>query len=154
MSLKEKIKEDLKLAMKEKRELEVSVLRQLLAVALTREKEKKFKEEGEDVQLTEEEFLAVISSEAKKRRESIESFTKGKRNDLAEKEKEELVILEKYLPEQLPEEEIKKLAEAVITEVGAERVKDVGKVMAGLMPKVKGRADGSLVGRVVNQLLQ
>lgn len=162
--MKQKIKADLKSAMKTKRELEISVLRMVLADILNKEKEKRYKigkqnsgleekELEERSQLTDEEIIEVLSSEAKKRKDSIEQFEKGGRHDLAEKEKQEIEILKKYLPEQLPKSEIKKLAEEVIKEIDAKEIKDMGKVMAQLMPKLKGRADGSTVGQVVKQLL-
>jgi len=167
MDPKEKIKQDLNTALKGRKELEVSVLRQLLAAILNKEKEKRFKiKEEKDVQLTDEETMEVISSEAKKRRESIVEFGKGKRQDLVEKEKKELEILEKYLPsqilqnktwegepEQLSEEEIKTLVKVAIEKVGAKEMKDLGKVMQELIPQVKGKADGSLVGKIVKELL-
>ncbi|PIV45127.1 MAG: hypothetical protein COS25_01435, partial [Candidatus Nealsonbacteria bacterium CG02_land_8_20_14_3_00_37_10] len=154
MDPKEKIKQDLNTALKGRKELEVSVLRQLLAAILNKEKEKRFKiKEEKDVQLTDEETMEVISSEAKKRRESIVEFGKGKRQDLVEKEKKELEILEKYLPsqilqnktwegepEQLSEEEIKTLVKVAIEKVGAKEMKDLGKVMQELIPQVKGKA--------------
>lgn len=154
MELKKRIQQDLNSALKEKRELEVSVLRQLLAAILNKEKEKRFKiKEEKDVQLTDEEVIEVISSEAKKRREAIELYVRGSRPELAEKEKKELEILQRYLPEQLSEEEIKKLAKEAINKTGAKEIKDMGRAMAELMPKVKGRADGSLVGKIVKELL-
>jgi len=154
MNLKEKIKSDLNFALKEKKEAEVSVLRQLLAAVLNKEKEKRYKsKEEKDIQLTDEEITEVISSEAKKRKESIEGFEKGNRQDLAEKEKKELEILKKYLPEQMSQDEIKKLAEEAIKKVGAKEQKDMGRVMAELMPKTKGRADGSLVSKIVKEIL-
>jgi len=166
MSLKEKIIQDLSSATKEKKETEVSVLRQLSAAILNKEKEKRFKltKEKPDIsekdlekesQLgTDEEIVEVIFSEAKKRKEAILEFEKGERQDLAEKEKKELEILQKYLPEQLSEEEIKKLVKEVIKKVGAKEIKDTGKVMAEMMPQVKGRADGNLVSKVVKELLE
>ena len=154
MDLKGKIKQNLSAALKEKRTLEVLVLRQLLAAILNKEKEKRFKaKEEKDIQLTDEEVIEVISSEAKKRRESIVEFEKGKRQDLVEKEKKELEILKKYLPEQLSEKEIRKLVEEAISETGAKEIKDMGKVMSELMPKVRGKADGSLVSKIVKELL-
>lgn len=154
MELKEKIKLNLNSALKEKRTLEVLVLRQLLAAILNKEKEKRFKtKEEKDIQLTDEEVIEVISSEAKKRRESIVEFGKGKRQDLVEKEKKELEILEKYLPEQLPEEEIRKLIKEAIEKTDAKEIKDMGKVMAELMPKIKGKADGTLVSKIVKESL-
>lgn len=166
MELKEKIRLNLNSALKEKRTLEVLVLRQLLAAILNKEKEKRFKaKEEKDIQLTDEEVIEVISSEAKKRRESIVEFEKGKRQDLVEKEKKELEILEKYLPEQLPEEEIRKLIKEAIEKTDAKEIKDYnpsttrqgkniyGKVMAELMPKIKGKADGTLVSKIVKEFL-
>jgi len=161
MGLREKIQEDLKEALKEKRELETLVLRQLSAAFLNREKEKRFKLSKEkpsadlekEGQLEEEEAMEVVSSESKKRKESISEFEKGERRDLAEKEKKELAILEKYLPEQMPEEELKKLVREAIERVGASDQKDMGKVMAELMPKVKGKAEGSLVSKTVKDFL-
>jgi len=164
MVLKEKIQEDLTTVLREKKELELSVLRMLLSAVINRETEKKtkiwkakpelspekIKKEG---QLTDEEIFEVIASEIKKRKESIELFEKGKREDLVKKEKAEAEILQKYLPEQLSEEAIKKLVEEAIAKVGAKEIKDMGKVMAELMPQVKGKADGSLVSKIVKELL-
>jgi len=103
--------------------------------------------------LTDEETLEAVSYEAKKRKESIAEFEKGGRNDLVEKEKKELAILKTYLPEQLAEEEIKKLVKEAVEKTGAKEPKDMGKVMAELMPKTKGRADGNLVSKVVKESL-
>jgi len=165
MIFKTKIQEDLIEAVKKKAELESLVLRQLLAAILNKEKEKRYKiskekeelaekELGKESQLTDEEVVEVISSEAKKRKESILEFEKGKREDLVEKEKKELGILKRYLPAQLSEQEIQKLAKEVIEKVEAKEPKDMGKVMAELMPKIKGRAEGSLVSKIVKELLQ
>lgn len=152
--LKEEIKSDLNKALKEGDEIKRSTLRMLLAAVLNKEKEKKYKEKlEEDTELADEEIIDVISSEAKKRKESIIEYEKGERQSLAEKEKAELEILQKYLPEQLPEEEVKKLAKEIVEEVGAQDIKDMGKVMAELMPKLKGRADGGLVSKIVKELL-
>jgi len=170
MNLTEKIRFNLNSALKEKKTLEILVLRQLLAAILNKEKEKRFKtKEEKDVQLTDQETVEVISSEAKKRREAIVEFGKGKRQDLVEKEKKELEILEKYLPERLvkedkssfppfaaarvSEEEIRKLAKEAIEKSGAKEIKDTGKVMQELMPKFRGRTDGNLVLKIVKELL-
>jgi len=162
--LKERIQNDLKGAVKNREELKSSVLRLLLAAIFNKEKEKRYrlskqkpefeeKDLEKESQLTGEEVIDVISSEIKKRKESIELFEKGKRDDLVEKERKEKEILEKYLPAQLTEEEIKKLTKEAIEKVGATEMKDMGKVMAELMPKVKGRADGNLVSKIVKELL-
>jgi len=164
MNLKEKIEEDFKKALKEKRKVEVSTLRMLKAAIFNKEKEKRYKISKEkpdlsgeqlekESQLRDEEVLEVVSSEIKKRKESILEFEKGERQDLVEKETKEKEILKKYLPEQLSEEEIKKLAMKVIEKIEAKEPKDVGKVMAELMPKVKGKADGILVSKIVKGLL-
>jgi len=164
MKLKEKIQEDLKKSQKERDELKVSVLRLLLSSILNKEKEKRYKiyqmntnivekELNDKSNLSDEEILEVVSSEIKKRREAALEFEKGKRQDLAEKEKKEMEILKSYLPEQMSEEEIRKLVKDIISKVGAKEQKDIGKVMAQLMPKVKGKADGSLVSGIVKELL-
>ena len=158
--LKEKILQNLNAALKEKKGLETSVLRMLLAAILNKEKEKRyriFKETSNlpfaAARLTDEEIIEVISAEAKKRRESIEGFQKGNRQELADKEKKELEILEKYLPEQLSQEELKKLVQEAIAKVGAKEMRDMGKIMQELMPKIKGKADGSSVSKTVKELL-
>jgi hypothetical protein len=163
-SLKEKIQSDFKKALKVKNKAEISTLRLLSAAILTREKEKRQKiaktEQGlsekelqEKSQLSDEEVLEVLSSEAKKRKEAIQEFEKGGRGDLVQKEKAELKILEKYLPEQLSDEELRDLVQNIIKETGASTLKDLGKVMAVLMPKIKGRADGSRVAKLVREIL-
>jgi hypothetical protein len=132
---------------------------------LNKEKEKRYglskknpnaseQELEKDSQLTDEEILDVISSEAKKRREAAEGFEKGGRTESAEKEKKELDILLKYMPAQMSEEEIRNLVKESVEKVGAKEIKDMGKVMAELMPKTKGRADSSLVSRLVKESLQ
>ncbi len=154
MSLKEKIQSELNLSIKGNKPLAVSVFRQLLAAFLNKEKEKRFKsKEEKEALLTDEEAMEVIAFEAKKRKESIVEFEKGNRKDLADKEKEELAILSVYLPEQMPEEEIRKLVKEAIEKTGASEMKDMGKVMQELMPKVKGKADGNLVGQIVKEFL-
>lgn len=154
MELEKRIKLDLNSAMIGKRELEVSVLRQLLAAVFNKEKEKRFKSKEErDVPLTEKELIEVISSEAKKRTEAIEFYVKGNRPELTEKEKKELEILKKYLPQQLSEDDVRKLVKDAVEKTGAKDMKDMGKVMAELMPKVKGMADGNLVSKIVKEAL-
>lgn len=161
--LKEKINEDLKKAQQEKNELVVLVLRGLNAAVHNKEIEKRTKlsKEEKDIEklkeeskLIEEEIMEVVSSEAKKRKEAIEEFKKGDRDDLAEKEEKELKILKKYLPEQMSEEQIKEEAKKVIEELGATDPQDTGKVMGALMPKLKGKAEGGLVNKIVSDLLR
>ena len=145
--MKQNIQEELKAALLQRDELKTGTLRMLLAALVNKEKEKN---EGP---LTEEQTQGVILSEAKKRKEAIEAFTKGGRPEMAEKERKELEILQKYLPEQLAEEEVRKLVEEAIAQTGAATPQDMGKVMAALMPKVKGKADGAFVSALVNELL-
>lgn len=155
MNLKEKIRQDLNSFLKEKKELEVSVLRLLIAAILNKEKDKRYQlKEGQDISLTDEEVIKVIISEAKKRKEAILNFEKGKRKDLAEKEKKELMVLQRYLPEQISEQEIKSLAQEVIRKLGVKDIKDMGKVMAELMSKIRNRADGSVISNIVRQLFK
>lgn len=146
MNLKEKIDQELKEAMRSKDERKLSALR-MLKTAIRRAEVDKMRE------LTEEEIIAVIADEAKKRREAIEEFTRGGREDLALQEKEELAVLETYLPKPLSREEIEELARQAIKEVGATDPRQLGQVMKILMPKVKGRADGTLVNQIVRELL-
>lgn len=164
MDLREQINKELNEAFKGKEELKVSVLRMLTAALLNKEKEKRYKiskensgmeekELAEKSALSNEEVVDVISSEVKKRKESAQEYEKAGRTELAEKEKKETEILQKYLPEQLSEEEVKKLVQEAIQQTGAKDQKDMGKVMGALMPKVKGKADGGLVSKIVKELL-
>ncbi len=162
---KKKISQNLKIALKEKREIEVSVLRMVLAAILNKEKEKRYRlnkekpdwdqeELEKESQLTEEEIISILSIEAKKRKESIIAFEKGERKDLVEKEKKELDILKKYLPEQLSKEELYQVIKQVIAETGVKEIKDMGKVMKEVMLKVAGQADGNRVSGIVKELLK
>jgi len=157
--LKDKINDDYKQAFKESRTSEVSVLKMLKAALLNKEKEKQYQiAKGEksslDGKLAEEETIDVISVEIKKMRDSLALFEKGGRDDLAQSAKKEIEILLRYLPEQLGEDEIKKMVSEAISQTGAQSVKDMGKVMGVLMPKVKGKADSGLVGKLVKDALQ
>jgi len=156
--LKDKINDDYKRVFKEKREGEVSVLKMLKAAVLNKEKDKEFaaNKAGESIAaaaLSDEEILDVVSSEIKKLRDSLALFEKGGRNDLADRAKSEIEILLRYLPEQLGEDEIKKLVAGAIAQTGAGTVKDMGRVMGILMPKIKGKADSGLVGKMVKEAL-
>jgi len=108
---------------------------------------------GKDAVLTEEELAAVLQKQAKQRQESIEAYQKGGRDDLVRKEQGELELIKGYLPEQLGEDQIRELAQTAIQETGAAGAADMGKVMGALMPKVQGQADGSVVSRIVKELL-
>lgn len=160
--LREKINEEIKKAMQEKNELLLLVLRGVNATIHNREIEKRtklsktekdIKKLEEQSKLSEEEELEAVVSEAKKRKEAIIEFEKGGRQDLVEKEQKELEILKKYLPEQISEEQIKEEAKKVIEEIGAAGPKDTGRVMSVLMPKLKGKAEGGAVSKIVGELL-
>ena len=153
MALDQEIRNDARQAIKEKEELRSSVLRMLTSALEDKEREKRYKHGQGAGSLSEEEVLEAVSYEAKKRKEAIIGFEKGGRPEMAEKEKKELEILQKYLPEQLSEEKIKELTKEAIKESGAETIQDIGKVMKELMPKLKGRADGGLVNGIVRELL-
>ena len=164
MILKEKILQDLKTAQKARDELSLTTLRMLKAALnnkhiekrtkLTKDKNESTQDLEKESELSEEEIIKVISSEVKKRKESIESFEKGKRQDLVEKEKKEMEVLQNYLPEQLSEEQLKKIVQESITELGAADIKDMGRVIKQVMDKVGVRADGSQVASLVKEYLQ
>lgn len=148
-SLTQQLQTDLIEAQKAKDALKVSVLRFLLSAVKNREIElRPLNKEMDD-----NEVIGVISKQVKQRAESIVEFEKGGRKDLVDKETAELAILKSYLPSQLSEEVLKIVQEAV-TQAGAKSPSDMGKVMAILMPKVKGKADGSLVSRLVKEEIQ
>jgi len=146
MSLKAEIQEAVKIAMKSGDQITLSTLRLLLS-ALHNEEIRVRKDLGV------EEIQKIISTLCKQRGEAIEMFRKGERVDLAEKEEAELVVLKRYLPQQLSEEEITALIRASIDESGAKGVGDLGKVMKVLMPKVSGRSDGKRVNEIAKALL-
>jgi hypothetical protein len=147
MSLQQRLDDDLKVAMKSSDNLKTSALRMVKAAIKNKQIEKMR-------ELSEEEIISVISTLSKQRRESIELFSKGGREDLTEKEKRELSILQSYLPSQLTPEELDRLIIDAIKEASAEGVKDIGKVMRILMPRLKGSADGKVVNQRVTELLQ
>jgi len=137
----------MKLALKSKDELTLSTVRLLLSSVSYAQIEK-------GGQLTDDEVLQVLSREAKKRKESIEAAERAGRTDVAEREKAELQIINKYLPEQLSEAEVEALAREIAAEVGAVDIKDRGKVMGPLMQRIRGRADGKLASQVVERILR
>lgn len=146
MSLQEKIAAALKEAMRSKDQAVITSMRLLLTAMKVREKEVC---RG----LRDDEILAVISSQIKQRRESIEQYRKGGRADLAQAEESELQVLQSYLPAQLSEEELAKEVDGIIAEVGAASAKDLGKVMKVAMAKLAGRADGRTVNALVKARL-
>ncbi|MBI4812780.1 GatB/YqeY domain-containing protein [Candidatus Falkowbacteria bacterium] len=160
--LKPTIQNDLKTAMKNKDAFLLSVLRMVSAAIKNKELEKRTRlSKSESVekldelsQLTEEEILGVVASEAKKRKDAALEFESGGRPELAEKELKEAEFLKKYLPEQMLEDEIRKLVIEAVQKVGATSPQEMGKVMGALMPQVKGRADGGSVNRIVKEELE
>lgn len=104
--------------------------------------------------LTEEDELAVVRSEAKKRRDAIEAYTKAGRNELADKEQSELKVLEEFLPQQMSDEELTNIVKAVITELGATSMADMGKVIGSVIGRTKGAADGARVSALVKKELE
>lgn len=147
MSLLTTLNDDIKAAMKSKDKDTLSVLRMLKA-AIQNEQIKA----GRD--LDGEEELTVLSREMKQRRDSLSEFEKAGRDDLADKVKIEIAIVEKYMPKQLSEEEIRQIVQTAIDQTGATSPKEFGKVMGAVMPKVKGKADGNQVNAIVKELLQ
>ena len=152
MSLKERISSEIKTAMKSGDRNTVSVLRMVNAKILEKEVELRSKK-GRDYQLNDEEAIGVILTYAKQRRQSIDSYREGGRDDLAAQEESELLILQQYLPKQLSEEEVEAMVEQAISETGANGPQDMGRVMKALMPKVKGAVDGKLLSEMVQRKL-
>ncbi|OGZ19728.1 MAG: hypothetical protein A3F95_01890 [Candidatus Nealsonbacteria bacterium RIFCSPLOWO2_12_FULL_39_31] len=183
-NIKEAIKNKLGEFMKQDDEIGRSTLRMFLAGILSKEKEKRYKisklepglakqELQKKSELGDEEIVDVVCSEIKKRKDAAAMFRVGNRPELAEKEEKEIGILQKYLPEQISEDELKKIVKSAIEKIRAEeihpvkyakggvplkaeqfnRVKDMGKVMAEIMPKIKGKADVGSVSKIVKELL-
>jgi len=146
LTIRKRIQEDLKNSMKAKDGDRVSVLRLVLAAVKNREIELKS-------ELDDDQILAEITSAAKRRKESIEAFKEGGREDLVLKEGKELAILEEYLPAQLSPEELKSLIQEAIESTGASSPGDMGKVMKEIMPRVQGKADGKVVNQKVKEIL-
>lgn len=148
MALREKISENVKIALKAGKPVETGVLRLLIAALNNKAIDKKGKTGGED--LTEEEVIQVLMSEAKKRRESIAVFTQGDRKDLADKEKLELAIIQGYLPKQMSKEEAEKLVDEILKKSGAT---EIGLAMKAVMAELKGKADAGMVSQLVKEKL-
>jgi uncharacterized protein YqeY len=146
MNLQEKLMNDLKAAMKAGDSLKVNTIRLLRA-------QMKDAQIAKGETLSEEDEIAVLTNAAKKRKEAIEIYEKSNRDDLLTKEKKELEIISAYLPKQLSQDEIEKIVTQIIAEVGAESLKDMGKVMSAAMNQLKGRADGKFVQEIVRNKL-
>jgi len=150
MSLKEQIGEDIKTAMKAKDKLRLQTVRGIKKAIL--DKEVELRPQGQD-SLTPEQEIELLSQQAKQRRDSIEQFTNAGRDDLAEKESQELAIIETYLPEQVSEEEVARVIDELIASSGATTMKDLGKVMGPAMKQLKGKADGKKIQELVKSKL-
>lgn len=150
MALKDQIMEDLKEAMKQKQKDRLRVLRSLKSKLLEKEISERKGGEGE---LSDEQAVEVLMKAAKQRKESIEQFEEGDREDLAQNEREELAIIESYLPKMLSEDEIREAVQEKIDELGAEDMSDMGRVMGVMMQELKGKAEGSKVSKVVKEEL-
>ncbi len=146
MRLEDKLLEDYKTAMKAQNKVVLETLRMLRAALKNASLEKRNP-------LTEDEVSAVLAREVKRRKESLEMYEKGGRSELAEKEADEIKIISAYLPEGLSETELLELISKAVQDAGATGPGDIGKVMAAVMPQVKGRADGKLVQELVRKKL-
>lgn len=147
--LKQQLRDELKKAMLDKDAFTLSVIRMLISAITYYEIEKG----GAGYEATDADVLTVIEKQVKQRKDSIEQFEKAGRQELADKEKAEMALLQKYLPEQMTEDEIRQAVQDAITQTGASTPQDMGKVMSALMPKTKGKADGSLVSKIVREKL-
>ena len=146
MPLVDKIQKDMYKAMKEKEKERINALRNIIGKLKYR-----YIDKGD--KLTEQEEIKVIQSLAKQRRESIEMYKQGGRNDLVETEAKELSIIEEYLPQAMSEEEVRQLVRETVKETGAESMSDLGKVMPLVMKKGAGKVDGKLAQEVLKELL-
>lgn len=146
MSLKDRLQQDMKAAMRAGEKPRLAVIRLINAAIKQREVD-------ERIELDDDQVTAAIDKMAKQRRESIEQYEKAGRDDLANQEKFELELLKSYLPEQLGEAEIDAMIEAAVTATGASSIKDMGKIMGQLKPKLAGRADmGAVSGKIKARL--
>ena len=150
MSLKEQIGEDIKTAMKAKDKIRLQTVRGIKKAIL--EKEVELRPKGQET-LTPEQEIELLSQQAKQRRDSIEQFKNAGRDELAEKESQELTIIETYLPEQVSEEEVEAIIDELIATSGATTMKDLGKVMGPAMKQLKGKADGKKIQELVKSKL-
>jgi uncharacterized protein YqeY len=146
LSLEEVIFNDMKKALKENEKLKLSTLRLIRAAIKNAEISKRDK-------LTEDEVIGIVNNNLKKLEESLDMFTKGQRPELAEKAKKEIEIVKKYLPEQLSEEEVKKIVKETIIKFGFKSLQDIGPAMKEIIPQLKGKADGKIVNKMVRDLL-
>jgi len=146
MSLKERLLEDLKVAMRDKDVIRKNTVQMARSAVLQVEKDSK-------VTLDDDGVVEIIAKEVKKRRDSLPEYEKSGRQDLIDNLKTEIDILMQYLPQQLTEDELEAIVKQAIQETGASSAKEIGKVMQAVMPKTKGRADGRIINQIVKRLL-
>lgn len=146
MSLKDKLADDLKSAMKEKNIVRKNTVQMIRAGILQIEKDKK-------ITLDDEGVLDVIAKQLKQRRDSLPDYEKSGRDDLIAELKAEMDVLMEYLPQQLTREELEVIVSEAVRDTGASTMKDMGKIMAAVMPKTKGRADGKMINEIAKQML-
>ncbi|RYL90396.1 GatB/YqeY domain-containing protein [Sporolactobacillus sp. Y61] len=146
MNLVDRLTADMKQAMKARDKDRLTVIR-MIKTSLHNESIRRRKE------LSDEEALSVLTHELKQRKDSLQEFKKAERQDLIDEVRKEIAIVQSYMPEQLSENEVNSIVDQVISEVGAVSKTEIGKVMKAIMPKVKGRADGSLINRLVRSKL-
>lgn len=147
MNLEEKVNESLRKAIKESDKVRMDTLRSIRASII------EFNKSGIGRAMTSDDELKILQSAVKKRKEAIELYEKGGRQELADREKEEIRIIQEFLPEQLSEGEVRTIVKKIITEVNAMSLKDLGKVMGKAMQELKGKAEGSLVQSIAKELL-
>lgn len=150
-SILDRVKDDLTQAMKEQDDVRRRALRSLRAALANKEIEQR--EEGTETTLSPQEELAVVQKQVKQRRDSIDQYEEAGREDLVQKEQEELDVLEDYLPERLSDDELAERIDAIIEEVGATSMADMGPVMGRAMDELRGRADGNRVREFVQDAL-
>jgi len=148
MNLEQKINEELKASIKKGDKLRMETLRSIRATII------EFNKSGIDREMNQDDEIKILKSASKKRKDAIEMYEKGGRPDLAEKEKQEMEIISEFLPKQLSQAEIAIVVSAIIEDLNASGLKDIGKVMASAMQQLKGKADGSLVQQIVKSSLE
>ena len=146
MALKEQLAQDLKSSMKNRETIRKNTVQMIRTAILQIEKDKKVTLEDEDI-------LDVIAKQLKQRKDVLPEYEKSGREDLIAQLKEEMDVLMGYLPKQLTDEELRPIVEAAVNETGASSMRDMGKVMAAVMPQIKGRADGKAVNAIVKDLI-
>lgn len=147
MPLKEKLLDDFKASMKNKDKVRKNVVTMIRAAIKQREIDDK-------IELSDDDIISIIAKQVKQRKDSIDDFKRGNREDLVEACSKEIDVLKEYLPLQLSKEELLKIIEEAIEATGATSNKEMGKVMAKIMPQVKGKADGKEINKIVMKLLQ